>query len=81
MYSLCKHKHIFGVEGQGFHSYRVFNIAILDLLGTVVISWLIAATLNVYFVYVFVIAMVLAIILHRILCVKTTINKIIFGVV
>jgi hypothetical protein len=26
----CKYKNIFGEEGKGVHSYRIFNIAIVD---------------------------------------------------
>lgn len=81
MTSLCKYKHVFGVEGQGFHSYRVLNIAVFDVIGTILIAWLISATFNIYFGYVFVAAFILGTILHRVFCVNTTINKYIFGVV
>ena len=75
----CKYKHIFGEEGKGFHSIRVFNIAILDVIGTVIIAIAIAyyAKFN-YWVTIFV-AFILGIILHRLFCVNTTINMLIFG--
>ena len=36
----CPHKYIFGVPNTGFHSYRVFGLALGDLLGTILIAWL-----------------------------------------
>lgn len=81
MNSLCQYKHTFGVEGQGFHSYRVLNIAVFDFIGTIVIAWLISLMFNIHFGYVLVTAFALGIVLHRVFCVNTTINKILFGVV
>ncbi len=81
MTSLCKYRHALGVEGQGFHSYRVLNIAVFDFVGTILIAWLISVTFNIYFGYVFMTAFILGVILHRVFCVNTTINKYIFGVV
>jgi hypothetical protein len=78
---LCKYKHIFGVEGNGFHSYRIMNIAVFDFIGTIIIAWLISFIFKLHFVYVVFIAFILGIFLHRIFCVNTTINKYIFGVV
>ncbi len=78
---LCQYRHVLGVEGQGFHSYRVMNIAILDFIGTIVIAWLISIAFKIYFGYVLAAAFALGIVLHRLFCVNTTINKIIFGVV
>jgi hypothetical protein len=38
---LCKHKHMFGKEKTGFHSVRTFDVAVLDVLGTVLVCWLV----------------------------------------
>ena len=32
---LCQYKDIFGKVGEGIHSYRFFNIAIADVLLTI----------------------------------------------
>lgn len=82
----CKHKNIFGKEGEGVHSVRVLNIAILDVVGTLLGCWAIAFALNIpllsyQFLGIVICAFLLAIILHRIFCVNTTVNKLIFGVV
>lgn len=88
MNNLCKYKNIFGEEKKGFHSYRLFNIAIFDLLGTVLIAYLISIFIEINFIhnisnyyyklfkfiYVFLILFSLGIFLHYIFCVKTTIN-------
>ena len=41
MYKLCKYKDIFGNSGQGIHSYRLFGIAIIDVLMTVMLAFII----------------------------------------
>ena len=74
-----KYSDIFGKPKTGFHSYRVFDIAIFDLLGTIAISGLLSYVFNFNFSIVLLILLFLGIILHRLFCVNTTINKLIFG--
>ena len=38
---LYKYKNIFGKVGTGIHSYRIFNIAIADVLLTIIGAYLI----------------------------------------
>ena len=76
---LCKYKNIFGKVGTGIHSYRIFNIAIADVLLTIIAAYLIHVfnpKLNFYVILV--VLFVVGIILHRIFCVKTTIDKLLF---
>lgn len=82
---LCKYKNILGEPNKGIHSIRLFNIAIMDLLMTIA-----AAVILGIFVFkggiciiilLFLSLFFLGIILHRIFCVNTTINKAIFGYV
>ena len=75
-----KFKNIFGKEGEGVHSIRFFNIAIIDLIATIIGAFLISYFTKINFLIIFLILMLLAIIFHRIFCVNTTINKILFGV-
>lgn len=76
---LCKYRHIFGVEGEGMHSIRIFNIAVVDTLATLLVGAVIAAhfQLNVYKVWL--VLFVLGILVHRLFCVNSTINKSFFG--
>ena len=38
----CEYRHIFGKEGEGAHSYRVFGIAAVDLVLTILVAVLIS---------------------------------------
>ena len=76
---LCKYKNIFGKVGTGIHSYRIFNIAIADVLLTIIGAYIIHRLnpkSNFYFILF--VLFVVGIILHRIFCVKTTIDKLLF---
>jgi hypothetical protein len=77
---LCKYKSVFGEPGKGPHSYRIFNIAIVDVLFTILFAWLISLVFNTTtFIYNLIILFLLGIIMHRMFCVRTTIDKLIFG--
>ena len=38
---MCYYKNIFGAPGTGIHSYRILNIAIFDVLFTIIGAFLI----------------------------------------
>lgn len=77
MLNLCKYKNIFGELRTGFHSIRIMDIAILDVLVVIllakVFTWL---SFNFWssLCYLF----LLGIISHRVFCVRTTIDKLLF---
>lgn len=77
--SLCKYKNMLGEEGKGVHSVRLFNIAILDLLATILGAWAISVYFKLNFFIVLLFAIIIGILLHRLFCVNTTVNKMIFG--
>jgi len=74
-----KFKEIFGREGEGVHSIRIFNIAIVDVLLTILGGLLISCYMKINFWIIFLFLIMIGIILHRLFCVNTTINKMIFG--
>jgi hypothetical protein len=77
---LCQYKNIFGKVGQGVHSYRIFNIAIVDVLLTILAAFIIHYFVPKYKVIsILVFLFILGIIMHRIFCVRTTVDKLIFG--
>lgn len=76
--SLCKYKNLFGEPKKGFHSIRLFNIAILDLIGTIAIALLISKIFRTSFLYTLITLLIIGIILHRMFCVRTTIDKLLF---
>jgi len=83
----CKYKDILGQPNQGIHQYRLFNIAIIDVLLTILLA-LIIFYIGVYFkffnhniyafIFVLLLLLIIGVILHYIFCVDTTINKKIF---
>jgi len=76
--NLCKYKDALGKPGVGIHSYRIFNIAIADVIMTFIGAFVISYSLNISFVWTSIFLFILVIILHRIFCVKTTIDKLLF---
>lgn len=77
--SLCPYKYIFGKEKTGVHSYRIFNIAIVDLISTIIVSWIISKYFNLNFNETSIALLLLGIISHRIFCIETTIDKLLFN--
>lgn len=85
--SLCKYKNIFGKPNTGIHSIRIFNIAIFDVLSTIlvgvlfhqfiIVQWLqMSSSIKLWMVLVFLFA--LGILLHKLFCVRTTVDKMLF---
>jgi len=75
---LCQYKHLFGEIGKGIHSYRIFNIAYLDVLVTVIVAYILSKLFKTPFLYTLVAFFLLGIAVHRLFCVRTTIDTILF---
>jgi hypothetical protein len=76
---LCAYRDIFGKVGEGVHSYRIANIAIVDVIFTVLGAFIIHYLFPAYStVYILIVLFLLGIILHRLFCVRTTIDRLIF---
>lgn len=75
---LCKYKDALGIPGEGVHSIRVFNIAIVDVVLTFLVAFLIWLFIRRGFWIILLIFFISGIVLHRIFCVRTTIDKFIF---
>ena len=76
---LCQYKNIFGKVGKGIHSIRICNIAVIDVLLTVFGAFIIHLFFQKYNYFIFLLFLfIIGIILHRIFCVKTTIDKLLF---
>jgi len=83
---MCKYnlEKYFGKVGKGVHSYRLFNIAIVDVSATIIGSFLIYLAMPyiykpIRFIYILIALFILGIILHRIFCARTTIDRLLFG--
>ena len=76
--NLCKYKNAFGILGKGIHSYRILDIAILDVFVTLFAAFLISYFFKISFLYTSIFLFILGIIVHRLFCVRTTVDKILF---
>jgi hypothetical protein len=74
----CPFKNLFGAPGTWVHQYRFMDIAIVDVLATLVASFVISKVSGYPLLNVTVFMFLLGIILHRIFCVRTTVDKILF---
>jgi hypothetical protein len=76
----CPYRDILGRVGTGAHSYRVFDFAIVDILLTILGAYLIQRFLLPTFSFALVLLglFLLGIVLHRLFCVRTTVDKILF---
>ena len=84
---LCAYKNIFGVPGTGLHSYRILNIAIIDVLSTLILAFIIhqyilEKWLNIHWIsiwWIIILCFIAGILAHRLFCVSTTIDKLLFN--
>jgi len=85
--ALCAYKDIFGVPGTGLHSYRIMNIAIVDVLTTLILAFVIhqiilESWLDIHWIsiwWVLAACFISGIIAHRLFCVRTTVDKLLFS--
>lgn len=66
---------------DNIRSIRLFNIAVIDLLATILFAYLISKykIIDLNFQYTLIILLISGIILHRIFKINSTINVMIFG--
>jgi len=75
---LCKYKNALGESGKGIHSYKLFGISMADVIMTFIGAWIISYFLKSSFIKTLIILFLLGIILHRLFCVRTTVDKLLF---
>ena len=76
---LCKYKDIFGKVGTGVHSLRLFDIAVVDTLLTLLLAYIINLYLKSNLLLIFFVLLVASIVIHRAFCVETTLTKMFFS--
>lgn len=74
----CKYKDALGKPGEGVHSYRVLDVAVFDVLATIVGAYVLSKYTEFSFWYVLLALFISGIVLHKLFCVRTTIDKLIF---
>ena len=86
--SLCKYKGIFGNPNEGLHKYRMFNVAIFDVISTIIVGIIIYQfiIINIFKMQntiklwmVLAILFISGIFAHIVFCVRTTIDKLLFN--
>ena len=76
---LCAYKDLFGKVGEGAHSYRIANIAVVDVIATIIMAFLLHYLFPAYKVlHILIVLFLLGIVLHRIFCVRTTVDRLLF---
>ncbi len=72
--SLCKYKDIFGKPNEGVHKYRIFNLAIVDIILTILGAIVLSKLLSTNFLLTLFLLFLLGIFLHWLFCVPTALN-------
>jgi uncharacterized membrane protein len=75
---LYKYRNALGIPGQGIHSYRLFGVAIADVIMTIIGTFLFSLAFKTSFLYTLITLFVLGIVLHRLFFVRSTIDKALF---
>ena len=80
-FSLCQYRDILGKSGEGIHSYRLFGVAIADVVMTIIAAWLLWRFVfpKTHFLIILALFFLAGIILHKLFCVRTTIDSLLFG--
>jgi len=76
---LCRYKDIFGRPREGAHAYRLFDIAVVDVVATVLLAFIISRAFSLSFWKSLVALFIIGIIAHRAFCVRTTVDKLVFS--
>jgi hypothetical protein len=77
--SFCEYKNILGIPNTGIHSYRFLGVAIADVIMTIVVAFFISYFFNVSFLITCIVLFALGIVLHRLFCVRSTVDKLLFS--
>ena len=76
--NLCQFSNIFGSPNTGLHAYKIFGIAVVDVILTILAAIILANLFKLDFWLVLAILFVLGIIAHRLFCVRTAVDMALF---
>jgi len=75
----CEYSNIFGKPNEGIHSIRFGRVAIIAIIFTIGVAYLINNwTGRKKFILILIILFISGIIFHRLFCVRTSIDKLLF---
>jgi hypothetical protein len=75
----CEYKNLFGEPGTGIHSYRIMDVAVLDFGVTAIVAWGLSYVFKISFWLSFLLFFITGIFVHRLFCVRTTLDKWLFS--
>jgi len=78
MQGLCKYKDILGKPREGIRKYRIFDISIMDTVVVLIFGYIISRYMEWNLSIVLVVLFISGIIVHKIFCVRTRIDRWIF---
>jgi hypothetical protein len=76
--NFCNYKNLLGIPKNGVHSYRFMSLAIADVIMTIIAAGAISYFFKLSFGFTCIFLFILGIILHRLFCVRTTVDKLLF---
>jgi len=71
-------KNLIGTVNKGVHKYKIFNIAVFDVIVTIISAKLIAVLFKKYFICILLCLLKLSIVVHRWKGVRTTVDRFLF---
>ena len=77
-FELCEYRNIFGAPNTGVHKYKLFGISIIDVAVVVIIGIIISNATKIPLWITLASLFIIGIVIHRLFCVRTTIDKILF---
>lgn len=77
MYMLCPYKDSLGIPSQGFHTHFM-GIAVMDVFATIVLCEFLVYCFGTSRMLTFIALILTGIVLHRVFCVRTTVDKYLF---
>ena len=79
MLKLCEYRDILGRPGEGVHSIRFMNIAVVDVVLTLMAAVWLSKIFKLKSGWATVLMFLLGIIMHRVFCVETTVDRWLFN--
>jgi len=77
--NLCKYKNVIGEPNTGLRKkYRIFDVAVIDTVVTLLAVYLISYFSGYPFLYTLVITFIIMVISHRLFCVRSTTDRLLF---
>jgi len=77
----CQYKDLFGTPGleTGLRKYRIFGIAIYDVSVTLICAIFVAWFFRLPYPQTIIAIFILGVLVHRLLCVRTAVDKMLFS--